>query len=140
MSMRIRQKGTRGVVLVEAALLCLVITTALFGAVNFGSAWRTKHILADASREAARVASLTPGLQPDDPAILAVVDDVLNGAGLNPAEFTRTLEFAPPLNQGDPIRVRVTGIAQPVVGAGFPVVGTPLPLRASSVAHYDKSG
>lgn len=131
-----KKERERGSVSVEMALLVLLIAAVLLGALNAGAAWRAKQVLENAAREGARLASVTPGLSPNDPAVLGLVDRILTAAGIPPAACTRAVEFQAPLRNGSPVTVNVSYLFKPVAGVSVPVVGNGVELKASSVMRY----
>ena len=69
----------KGQAVVEFALILPVFVLLVFGALEFGRAYYTLHLLTNAAREAARVGSL-PGRDEDD--VNAVVGDFLGAVSL----------------------------------------------------------
>ena len=135
-----RHKTDGGSTVLEMAYFSLILSALLLGFINGSAAWRAQHVLKNAVREGARVASLTPDLQSNDPVVTDVVDDILQNAGFQPGTYAASVEFVEPLRTGNPVTVTVTHLFVPVAGAGanVPVVGNGVQLRASAVMRYSK--
>lgn len=73
------QRGRRGQAVVEFALILPVFMLMLFGAIEFGRAYYTLHLLTNAAREGARTGMLPEKLEAD---VTSTVNDFLQDAGL----------------------------------------------------------
>lgn len=124
-------RTNRGVIAVELALLSTLLALVLAAAVHFGAAWRVQHLLENAAHEAARVATVTPNLQLNDPVVLAVVDDILLDAGIPAGTYNSRVQFATPLLWGNPVTVQITHRFRSALG-----LGVDFTLHASSVMRY----
>lgn len=131
-----RKRGRAGAVLLEFALVIALLVALATGIADAGLAFRIKHVLRIASREGARVASVTPGLQANDPKVLTdVVDEILTTANIDLARVNRSVEAAPAT--GQPVTVEVTYDYEPLfLGLGVGLTGTVV-LRSSSTMRYE---
>ena len=134
--MVMRRCGCEGAVILEFALVIALLVALATGIADAGLAFRIKHVLRIASREGARVASVTPGLQTNDPKVLKnVVDEILKTANINLARVNRSVGAAP--GTGQPVTVNVTYDYQPLfLGLGVGLKGTVV-LRSSSTMRYE---
>ena len=73
------QRGRSGQAVVEFALILPVFMLMLFGAIEFGRAYYTLHLLTNAAREGARTGALPEQLESD---VTGAVDGFLQNAGL----------------------------------------------------------
>jgi Flp pilus assembly protein TadG len=91
-----RTRGSSGQSLIEFALVLPMLLVLVFGIVEFGNAWRHYQLITNTAREGARVAVL-----PSSTATIveSVIDDRLNGSGLDANQATVTLRI---LDFGDP--------------------------------------
>ena len=91
-----RTRGSSGQSLIEFALVLPMLLVLVFGIVEFGNAWRHYQLITNTAREGARVAVL-----PSSTATIvdSVIDDRLNGSGLDANQATVTLKI---LDFGDP--------------------------------------
>ncbi len=82
--------GSSGQSLVEFALVLPMLLVLVFGIVEFGNAWRHYQLITNTAREGARVAVL-----PSSTAAIvdSVIDDRLNGSGLDSNQATVTLKI-----------------------------------------------
>ena len=69
-----------GQAVVEFALILPVFLLMLFGAIEFGRAYYTVHLLTNAAREGARTGALPDKVESD---VQGAVNDFLNGAALS---------------------------------------------------------
>lgn len=133
---RLMRRHTRGSTVVEAALLLPLVLTLIIGTFEAGRAWMDYNILTHAVREGSRLASVTPSLQRNDPAVLQRINDILAQANIQTSGFD--LLFTTPLRTGDSIRVRATADFQPVVTGLLPEAWTVvIPLRAEVITRYE---
>ena len=138
----IHLRTLRGAALLEYALVLPMLAFLAVGIADMSAAWRTKHLLTEAAREGARTASVLPNLQQDDPRVQAVVDDVVQQAGLHPLVYAWSLTF--PANpggtalSGNPVTVTVTHAASAVSGAGLSPLALGVTLEGSSTMRYER--
>ena len=130
----------RGSVVVETALVVALLAVLAVIAADAASAWRIRTALVTAAREGARIASLVPNLQQDDPAALSVINDVLTGSGVDVALAGRSVTFSPPLAIGDPVTAIVTYAFQPTAPGLSAAFNGPIPLQAEARMPYRGSG
>lgn len=130
----------RGSIVVETALLAALLAVLAIVAADATAAWRLRTVLVAAAREGARIASLVPNLQQNDPAAVAVIDEVLTGAGIEPARAGRVVSFSAPLAPGDPVTAAVLYTFQPSAPGLTAAFGGPIPLRAEARMPYRGSG
>ena len=82
--------GSSGQSLIEFALVVPMLLVLVFGIVEFGNAWRHYQLITNTAREGARMAVL-----PSSTATIveSVIDDRLNGSGLDSNQATVTLKI-----------------------------------------------
>lgn len=132
-----RVQNQRGSLFVELAMVLGLLLVILVGVSDMSAAWRAKHVMNMAAREAARVASVTRDLDAESEAILQDrVDTFILRANLACSSFSRTMEFAQPVSFGDPVSVRLTCGFEPGFLSIIPGIGNSLPLNAASVMRY----
>jgi len=94
MSARSRRRSANasrsGQALVEFALVVPLLLILLLGVVEFGRAWNVYQVITDAAREAARTAAIDDTSVTQD-SVIAVVQDALGRAGLDPADASITV-------------------------------------------------
>ena len=89
-------RGSSGQSMIEFALVLPMLLVLVFGIVEFGNAWRHYQLITNTAREGARIAVLPSSTE----AIVdSVIDDRLNGSGLNADSAIVTLKI---LDFGDP--------------------------------------
>ena len=93
MTLRIKRDGRahgrrRGQAVVEFALVLPVFLLMLFGAIEFGRAYYTVHLLTNAAREGARMGALPDKVETD---VSGSVDGFLTNAGLSGGWSTATV-------------------------------------------------
>jgi Flp pilus assembly protein TadG len=93
---RQREVGSSGQSLIEFALVLPMLLVLVFGIVEFGNAWRHYQLITNTAREGARVAVLPSS---NATVVNSVIDDRLNGSGLDANQATVTLKI---LDFGDP--------------------------------------
>ncbi len=130
----------RGAAAVEFALVAPLLTLLLAGVYDAGVAYRIEHVLTKVAREGARLASITPALQPDDPLVDQVVRKVMQQSGVDPTAAECSVSFESPLASGSPIRVNVALGFRPALGALLPSWREPVRLSASTVMRYQAPG
>ena len=91
-----RTSGSSGQSLIEFALVLPMLLVLVFGIVEFGNAWRHYQLITNTAREGARIAVLPSSTEA---IVRSVIDDRLNGSGLDAAQATVTLTI---LDFGDP--------------------------------------
>lgn len=130
----------RGSVVIETALVAALLAVLAIVAADATSAWRIRTALVTAAREGARIASLVPNLQQNDPAALAVINEVLAGSGVDLALAGHTVSFAAPVAIGDPVTAIVTYAFQPSAPGLSAAFSGPIPLQAEARMPYRGSG
>ena len=134
--MRSRGSGSGGNVLVEAALVISLLLLLVMGILELGRAWFSFNLLTHAVREAARRASVTPGLQQNDPQILSDIETTLNQGGVEAS--VRSVSFPTPLRTGALVHVSAEVEFSPLISLIFSQAGTAaIPLRAEVVTRYE---
>ncbi len=139
------RSGQRGQAVVEFALVLPIFLLLLFGAVEFGRAYLTVHILTNASREGARCGSM-PGNTEQD--VVARVSEFLQGTGINPGDCTITVQVtdeqgAPrsgglaEARQGDRVTVSVQYNFHVLTGGLIPGFQGTVPLSAACVFRHE---
>jgi Flp pilus assembly protein TadG len=112
-----RWPKTRGVTLVEFALVLPILTALLIGTVWIGRAVSVYQALERAAREGARVAiapacALCGGAKASTTQINNAVKDALQGASLDPSNPALDIDIAwsQPLDSNDPANYRASGV------------------------------
>ncbi len=127
-------KRERGSVVVEFALLLPLFLTMIFSILELGSAWYSKQMLVNASREGARRGALFEGV--DDSEVEVFVANLLNTAGY-PGAVTVTSSGAS-ATTGALVTVAVRGSHElPVIGSLVPGVPSSLTLVATTVMRHE---
>ncbi len=127
-------KGSRGAAIVEFALLLPLFLTLVFAVIELGSAWYSKQMLVNASREGARLGAMFEGA--DDSQVESFVANLLNQAGYpGTVEVTSTGATGAP---GTMVTVQVTGNHElPVLGSLVPGMPSSLTLSATTVMRHE---
>ncbi len=126
--------GDRGSVIVEFALLLPLFITLIFAIIEFGSAWYSKQMLVNASREGARMGALFEGV--DDSQVEVFVANVLNQAGY-PGAVNVTSTGASG-STGALVTVSIDGNHNlPVLGSLVPGVPEAMTLNATTVMRHE---
>jgi Flp pilus assembly protein TadG len=107
-----------------------ILLLVLFGITEFGRAIATVEVLTSAAREGARIAAVTA---PDQAAVTARVNAVLNAASVTPSEI---LIEGPTGSPEATIRVTVRSEFQVLSRSILPIGGT-LNLRGVSVMRHE---
>lgn len=70
------------------ALVIPALLLLIFGIIEFGSAWRSYQVITNAAREGARRAVMADAglIDPSEPAVLDIVEDVMTSGGLDFSE------------------------------------------------------
>jgi Flp pilus assembly protein TadG len=79
-----------GAAAVEFALVTPILLVFLLGIFEFGRAWNAYHVVAEAARNGARLASVAESVSSDS--VKSSVKNVLSAASLDPAKATITVE------------------------------------------------
>ena len=135
-------RGRRGASVIEYALVLPLLVLLVVGISDLSAGWRVKHLLTEAAHEGARMASVVPNLQPDDPRVRAVIDDMVQHGGLAANAYSVTVRFraagGQPAQPGDPVTVAI--INQGLTASGSPL--SPLwpnfHIRAASTMRYER--
>ena len=128
-------KNTTGSVAVEFALFLPLLLVLIFGVVELGSAWYSKQMLVNASREGARLgALLNSGLTDSDVQNHVLV--LLSDAGF-PGSPTVTVSGVAD-SAGSPVSVQVeSSYDLPVLGALVPAALSTVNLSATTVMRHE---
>jgi Flp pilus assembly protein TadG len=127
-------RGDRGSVVVEFALLLPLFITMIFAIIEFGSAWYSKQMLVNASREGARMGALFEGVSNSE--VEVFVANVLNQAGY-PGAVTVTSTGANG-STGTLVTVSIDGNHDlPVLGSLVPGVPSTMTLNATTVMRHE---
>jgi Flp pilus assembly protein TadG len=127
-------KCERGTVVVEFALFLPLFLIFVFAIVELGSAWYSKQMLVNASREGARMGALFEGV--DDSEVEVFVANLLNTAGF-PGAVTITSTGASG-SSGALVTVAVRSEHEfPIIGNLVPGVPSSLPLVATTVMRHE---
>jgi hypothetical protein len=130
-----RQRGRRGVVLIETAMSFFIFIMLLFGLVELGRAWFSYNMLTYAVREGARLAAVKPALRTNDSAVVARISNILRDGGLTPTLTTVTFQF--PLDPGDIVRVAAEVKFTPVIALWVAGGRVTFPLRVDVITRYE---
>ncbi|MCA9470563.1 MAG: pilus assembly protein [Nitrospirales bacterium] len=101
-----RLNQEEGAVFMEFALLLPILTTLIFGAIDFGNLIQKQTALDTISRDAARYGILRITPLPTETSIKQAVEQSLTKEGLNPTDATITVNGAGG-SSGDKLEVRV---------------------------------
>ena len=130
--------------MIEAAVVLPVLLLLLFGIMEVGRALMTYNLLTRAVRAGARLAVVTPDLQPNDSRVLGRISDLLDDGGAT-AEAKVAIKGCHDSSwkDGDPLRgapVCVSAEAKFVPAVPtmvFKNSGDGIPLRAQVVARHE---
>lgn len=125
-----------GGLLVEFVLVALLLVGLCIGVVDMSRAWRTKQVMKAAAREGARVASVHPGLQANDPQVVGVIDEIMLDGGFDYGDYRRGVSFTT-LDPGDPITVTILANFEPMFLSIVPGIGRIWPLESQVVMRYE---
>lgn len=127
-------KCERGSVIVEFALFLPLFLILVFAIIELGSAWYSKQMLVNASREGARMGALFEGVE--DSEVEIFVANLLNTAGY-PGTVTITSTGASG-STGTLVTVAVRSEHEfPVIGNLVPGIPSSLPLIATTVMRHE---
>ncbi len=101
-----RRQTADGTATVEFAIILPLFVLLLFGIIEFGLAIWRQEILTNASREGARAGIVSGDPRPTTPEIIAVVQNYLANAGIDPASTTINVTGTGGIS-GDPLTVLV---------------------------------
>jgi Flp pilus assembly protein TadG len=113
-----------------------------FGIFEFGRAWLTVNTMSQASREAVRLAVVTPNLAANNAAVIAKATSILQAAGITTATVGGPIAVANTAPAGAPPAVRVTTdityryMTQVGPILGFSFTGT-IPLHSEATMRYE---
>lgn len=124
----------RGSVVVEFALLLPLFLTLVFSVIELGSAWYSKQMLVNASREGARLGAMFDGA--DDAEVEAAVVNLLQQAG-----FPGSVQVSSTGAEGDSgelVTVVVSADHQlPVLRGLLPGVSSSVTLSGATVMRHE---
>lgn len=100
-------KDQKGVALVEMALVAPILVVVLFGLLEFGYIIYSKEVIANASREGARLGVVLSNPPKTQAEIEAQVRSYLEKSGFDPAEAAVTYPNGLPGASGTPFAVRL---------------------------------
>ncbi len=81
-------RGSSGQSMIEFALVLPMLLVLVFGIIEFGNAWRHYQLITNTAREGARIAVLPSSTEA---IVESVIDDRLNGSGLDATQATTIL-------------------------------------------------
>lgn len=126
--------GERGSTIVEFALLLPLFLTLVFAIIEFGSAWYSKQMLVNASREGARMGALFEGVT--DSEVEAFVANVLSTAGFPGSVNVNSTGASG--STGALVTVSVNANHElPVLGNLVPGVPSHMTLTATTVMRHE---
>lgn len=129
-------KNTTGSVAVEFALFLPLLLVLIFGVVELGSAWYSKQMLVNASREGARLGALFNAGDLTDSDVQNHVLVLLSDAGF-PGSPTVTVSGVAN-SAGSPVSVQVeSSYDLPVLGALVPAALSTVNLSATTVMRHE---
>jgi Flp pilus assembly protein TadG len=121
-------------VALEFALVFPVLLLLLFSVIELGSAWYNRQLLVNASREGARLAALSSGMQDSD--IVSEVQTILNQSGF-PGSAT-VISSGASGGPGTLVNVQITApVSMPVLGALVPGVDSSQLVTANTVMRHE---
>jgi Flp pilus assembly protein TadG len=137
-----RQRARRGASLVEYALVLPVLLLLAVGVADLSAALRAKHLLVEAAREGARIASVLPNLQANDPRVGVVINDVISQGGLVALTPTWSVDFpnsgSGTAQSGIPVTVTVAHEGSRLSGSGFSPLPTVFTLQGRTTMRYEQ--
>lgn len=126
--------GERGSTIVEFALLLPLFLTLVFAIIEFGSAWYSKQMLVNASREGARMGALFEGVT--DSEVEVFVANVLSTAGFPGSVNVNSTGASG--STGALVTVSVDANHElPVLGNLVPGVPSSMTLTATTVMRHE---
>lgn len=127
-------KCERGSVIVEFALFLPLFLTLVFSIIELGSAWYSKQMLVNASREGARLGALFEGVNNSE--VEVFVENLLNTAGYPGAVNVNSTGATGAT--GTLVTVVVRGNHElPVIGNLVPGVPSSMTLIATTVMRHE---
>ncbi len=124
----------RGTAVVEFALILPLFLTLVFSVIELGSAWYSKQMLVNASREGARLGALFDGA--DDAEVESTVAGLLQQAGF--PGTVQVVSTGAGGDTGDLVTVVVTANHQLLVLGGLlPGVPSQVTLSATTVMRHE---
>jgi len=139
-----RNVGRSGQAVVEFALVLPIFILLVFGAIEFGRAYYTLHLLTNAAREGARRGSLPNQVEAD---VEDRVDEFLESVGLGGGQWTTTITVTDPegntvaglssATENDRVAVTVAYDFDVLVGALLPGFSGTVPLRGRCVFRHE---
>lgn len=127
--------GRRGAAAVEMALVFPLWLALALGTLEIGRAWFSYNLLTHAVREGARLASVRPGLQQDDPAVVNRVTQILQDGKISPKAVD--LSYTPPLLRSGLIRVTAQIDHNLLASSFFPGAQATIPFTADVQTRYE---
>jgi Flp pilus assembly protein TadG len=135
-------RARQGATLIEYALALPVLLLLAVGMADLSAALRAKHLLVEAAREGARIASVLPNLQANDPRVGVVINDAVSQGGLVALVPVWTVEFpnsgSGTAQSGMPVTVTVSHDGSRLSGSGFSPLPAVITLQAHSTMRYER--
>ncbi len=118
----------------EGALVISLFVLLPLGLMEVARAFMSYNLLTHALREGARLAVVTPSLQPNDPSVVNRITTLLNNGGVTPAFASVT--FIPPATRGTLVGVSAQVNFGPVAAIVFGST-VAIPLQAEITARHE---
>ena len=127
-------RDSKGTVAIEFALVFPVLLLLLFSVIELGSAWYNRQLLVNASREGARLAALSSGMEDSD--VVSEVQNILSQSGF-PGGATVVSSGAAG-GPGTLVQVQVSAsVPMPVLGALVPGLDSSPVVTANTVMRHE---
>ncbi len=128
--------GQRGSTTVEMAIFLPLFLLLVFGIFEFSRAWFTLNSMNHATREAVRLAAVTPALTAGHASVIARATNILTASGITTATVANTAPTGSPKEVQVTIDLTYSWITQigPLLGYSFK--GT-IPLHTSAIMRYE---
>ena len=122
-----RVRGSKGAMLVEAAILLPLLLLLTFGVIEYGWAFLKSQQITNAARQSARIAARPDATNAE---VQATASALMDAAGISGYQVTLPADITqiPP---GNPLTVKITVPYSDIELAGPPFVPMPTHLEAS---------
>lgn len=121
---------------VEMAVVLPLFLLLVFGIFEFGRVWLVLNTMNHASREAVRLAVVTPNLQANDPAVINKATSILAAAGITGATVTNSAPGGAPPQASVTITLTYTWMTGVGPLYGFSFSGS-IPLASSATMRQE---
>lgn len=127
-------RDSKGTIAVEFAVVFPFLLLFLFGIIELGSAWYDRNLLVNASREGARLAALSSGMEDAD--VVSEVHTILSQSGF-PGNAT-VISSGASGGPGTLVQVQISApVSMPVLGALVPGLDSSTVVTANTVMRHE---